>query len=62
MTVSVSDGSNNCAPPHADRDGGPHLPVDWDEVYILDPLNVKQIFQGFETGDYSIVLRFMRVK
>ena len=32
MTVPVSDGSNDCAPPHVDRDGGPHLPVDWDEV------------------------------
>jgi hypothetical protein len=60
--VPVSDGSNNCAPPHADRDGGPHLPVDWDEVCILDPLNVKQIFQAFQTGEYCVVLRFMRVK
>ena len=29
---------------------------------ILDPLNVKQIFQAFQTGEYCVVLRFMRVK
>ncbi len=60
--MPVSDGSNNCASPHADRDGGPHLPVDWDEVLILDPLNVKQIFQVFQTGEYCIVLWFMWAK
>ena len=62
MPQPTSDGARNCAPPHADRDGGPSLAVDWDEVCILDPQNAKQIMAAYQTRDYSRVLKFMQAK
>ena len=62
MPQPSSDGARQCAAPHADRDGGPSLAVDWDEVCILDPQNAKQIMAAYQTRDYSRVLKFMQAK